>query len=124
MPKRSAQKCSAGDCYNPATLRGRCDLHRKHADRTDRTIRGSSTARLYDKHWRKARKSHLIREPLCRPCKATHRTTPATIVDHIIPHRGDLTLFWDRSNWQSICETCHSIKSTKERDAAASWRAE
>jgi len=38
---------------------------------------------------------------------------PARIVDHIRPHRGDLGLFWDSNNWQSLCWTCHS--STKQR---------
>jgi 5-methylcytosine-specific restriction endonuclease McrA len=29
-------------------------------------------------------------------------------VDHITPHRGDLKLFWQRSNWQALCTPCHS----------------
>ncbi|WP_324290694.1 AAA family ATPase [Ancylobacter sp. SL191] len=33
---------------------------------------------------------------------------PATVVDHIIPHRGDSKLFWSRSNWQALCVTHHS----------------
>ena len=37
--------------------------------------------------------------------------TPATVVDHIIPHRGDMKLFWDESNWQALCESCHNHKT-------------
>lgn len=37
----------------------------------------------------------------------------ATIVDHVIPHRGDQQLFWDKSNWQSLCKHCHD--SHKQR---------
>jgi len=37
----------------------------------------------------------------------------ATVVDHITPHRGDMTLFWDKSNWQSLCKRCHD--SHKQR---------
>lgn len=35
----------------------------------------------------------------------------AEVVDHIIPHRGDLDLFHDPENWQSLCKHCHD--STK-----------
>jgi 5-methylcytosine-specific restriction protein A len=37
----------------------------------------------------------------------------ATVTDHIIPHRGDMVRFWDRANWQSLCEPCHN--SEKQR---------
>lgn len=41
---------------------------------------------------------------------------PATVVDHVIPHEGDEVLFWDESNWQSLCKTCHdSAKQTLEK---------
>ncbi|WP_396127368.1 HNH endonuclease [Edaphobacter acidisoli] len=39
---------------------------------------------------------------------------PAAHTDHIIPHRGDKKLFWDRSNWQPLCATCHSVKTAEE----------
>ena len=28
--------------------------------------------------------------------------------DHIVPHRGNATLFWDVENWQSLCTAHHS----------------
>lgn len=40
----------------------------------------------------------------------------ADVVDHIVPHRGDQSLFWDESNWQALCKRHHDIKtSTEER---------
>ena len=39
------------------------------------------------------------------------RYRKASVVDHIIPHRGDEALFWDRSNWQALCHRHHSIKT-------------
>lgn len=65
---------------------------------------------MYDtKRWRRARKSFLSRFPLCRLCEGMGRLTPATVVDHIKPHRGDPVLFWDESNnWQSVCAACHN----------------
>jgi 5-methylcytosine-specific restriction enzyme A len=38
---------------------------------------------------------------------------PAFAVDHIVPHKGDQVLFWDQSNWQSLCRTHHN--SDKQR---------
>ncbi len=36
-------------------------------------------------------------------------------MDHIKPHRGDLALFWDRTNWQPLCNPCHnSLKAQVE----------
>ena len=40
-------------------------------------------------------------------------TEAATVVDHIKPHKGDYDLFWDESNWQSLCKHCHD--SHKQR---------
>ena len=39
---------------------------------------------------------------------------PASVVDHIIPHRGDESLFWDQTNWQSLCKQCHDSAKQKE----------
>ena len=38
----------------------------------------------------------------------------ASLVDHIEPHRDDQLLFWDRDNFQSLCASCHSLKSKYE----------
>lgn len=40
--------------------------------------------------------------------------TKATVVDHIVHHRGDKTLFWDESNWQPLCKKCHDKKTWNE----------
>jgi len=73
--------------------------------------------RLYDTtRWRKARAYYLARHPLCVLCQRTGRTTPATIVDHIVPHNNNYSAFWDTNNWQSLCATCHSgIKRIAEQ---------
>jgi 5-methylcytosine-specific restriction protein A len=38
----------------------------------------------------------------------------ATVVDHIVPHKGDKVKFWDSSNWQSLCKRCHDAKTATE----------
>ena len=71
---------------------------------------------LYGRRWKKARAAYLRANPLCVFCERRGRVTAATVVDHIIPHRGDARLFWDRSKWQSLCKPHHdSAKQAEEK---------
>lgn len=82
--------------------------------------RASSSARGYNARWQKARETYLASHPLCVKCEARGLTTAASVVDHIVPHRGDTALFWDTSNWQALCKSCHdSDKQREERGAPA-----
>ena len=38
----------------------------------------------------------------------------ATVVDHIVPHRGDHYLMWSDTNWQALCKPCHDKKTGTE----------
>ena len=76
--------------------------------------RPSATRRGYGPRWRRARAAYLARHPLCVPCEAAGRLEPATVVDHVVPHRGSAVLFWDQSNWQSLCKSCHDAKTARE----------
>lgn len=75
--------------------------------------------------WRELlRPAQLLREPFCRECAARSvrerrpelLRVPATDVDHIIPHRGNWSLFTDTRNLQSLCHACHSRKTLAEMD--------
>lgn len=57
--------------------------------------------------WRQTRTAQLMAEPLCRLCQAKGRIVPATVCDHIEPHKGDEARFWN-GPFQSLCETCHN----------------
>jgi len=57
--------------------------------------------------WRKGRVLFLREHPLCVRCMAKGLTVPATVVNHIKPHKGDLTLFFDRKNMEAVCKRCH-----------------
>lgn len=70
--------------------------------------------RGYDYRWKQARLQHLNEHPLCVLCEQEGRATVATVVDHRIAHRGDMTLFWDRSNWQSMCKAHHDREKQRE----------
>ena len=79
-------------------------------------MRPGARKRGYDTRWEKARATHLRHEPLCRMCRARGVTTTASVVDHIVPHKGDQERFWDKGNWQSLCGTCHDgAKQSLER---------
>ena len=61
--------------------------------------------------WRNARKEFLKSHPYCYICGES-----AKIVDHIRPHRGNIDLFYDEENFQSMCWSCHSKKTLKENN--------
>ena len=63
--------------------------------------------------WRKIRAAFLATHPLCVMCQH-----PATVVDHIKPHRGNDALMWDWNNLQACCKPCHDRK-TMTTDRAA-----
>jgi len=74
----------------------------------------SPSARGYDRRWEKARALFLRAHPLCqcRECdEGRKRITPAEVVDHVKPHRGNMALFWDELNWQAMSKRCHDRKT-------------
>lgn len=69
---------------------------------------------MYNHQWVKVRARFLKENPLCLECYKQGRITPANVVDHITPHKGDERLFWDQSNYQPLCKKCHDTKTAKE----------
>jgi 5-methylcytosine-specific restriction enzyme A len=62
--------------------------------------------------WRRISAAQLAAEPNCRMCEQEGRTTRATVCDHVTPHRGDSTLFFN-GPFQSLCDGHHC--SAKQR---------
>lgn len=88
-----------------------CEAHRPKRQR----YASASWHRWYNLPiWRRMRSAQLTLEPWCRECARHDRTTRATEVDHVIPHRGDWALFTEADNLQSLCHTCHSRKTMAE----------
>src|SRR5690606_35107910 len=82
---------------------------------------GKTTAeRGYGGRWQRARRAFLAQPEnvLCRSCAARGRTVVATVVDHIIAHQGDESLFWDVGNWQPLCKRCHDRKTAAEESGS------
>lgn len=87
-------------------------IHRpSHATERKDGNRGSSASRGYGHRWQRARLSYLNAHPLCVTCRPL--TVGATVVDHVVPHRGDDELFWDEANWQPLCKPCHDRKTAR-----------
>lgn len=114
MPRRPQTPCKYPGCPKRVPYgRKYCDEHeqRCQGERKNAVLRG------YGREWQKARKFFLKRHPWCARCKEKGRLVPATVVDHIKPHRGDLDLFWNEKNWQPLCKSCHDHKTmTEDRD--------
>lgn len=60
--------------------------------------------------WQQLRLKQLRQYPLCTMCLP--RCVPATVCDHVEPHRGDLDKFW-AGPFQSLCAEHHN--SDKQR---------
>lgn len=108
MPHRPKTPCAHPGCPRLVPYGQKyCEEHAKE----HRHDRKTANERGYDRRWQQARKFYLRRHPWCVRCKAAGILTPATVVDHIKPHRGDPELFWDTKNWQPLCKSCHDKKT-------------
>ena len=112
-PQKAKRPCLSSGCKDFASNKGYCDKHQSRVKQRDRD-RGTAHQRGYDAEWKKHRDQFLLEHPLCVECRRKGYVMPATVVDHIIPHKGDKDLFWNKSNWQSLCETHHNIKTATE----------
>jgi len=93
--------------------------HRPHGwqSDTERRARHATANKanhaLYGHRWRKLRDAFLAKSPLCQ-CEANNGAGcgyPATVVDHKIPHKGDLALFYAWTNLEALAKACHDRKT-------------
>ena len=107
MPTSPLRPCATAGC--PALVpSGHCPQHARQRDKD----RPQADARRHYKtaRWLALRRLQLSAQPLCQAC-LPQQVTPASHVDHVIPHRGDLERFYDAANLQSLCPSCHSRKT-------------
>lgn len=104
-----------------------------------RTSGQTAAQRGYGHKWRVAREAYLKAHPFCAYClrdAGISYDQPAEaigiecmqkgvdlpyggVLDHKIPHRGNMTVFWDSTNWQNLCPAHHSgEKQREERNQA------
>lgn len=111
--------CKKAGCNNLASPPHKyCNLHlyleREEEEKRNRWTIGKQYVtqwpELYSSSkWKEISKNHLKNSPYCVVCgnKAEH-------VDHIQPHRGNLDLFYNEDNLESLCHDCHSKKTLDE----------
>ncbi|WP_137719339.1 HNH endonuclease signature motif containing protein [Methylobacillus flagellatus] len=117
MPTKPPKPCKQAGCRALVYGGAYCEDHAKQRRKQVEAQRGTSTQRGYGYKWQQASKGYLKQHPLCEceQCLAGQlRLRQATVVDHKIPHRGDMTLFWDRQNWQAMNKSCHDSKTARE----------
>ena len=113
MPVAPALPCPTPGCAQ----RQPCPTH----SRESRCTRPNADVRRWYQHarWRHPvwgrRAQTMQRDPLCVVCLQHGRVEPTTDVDHVIPHGGDADLFWDPTNLQGLCHSCHSSKTQAEK---------
>lgn len=75
--------------------------------------------------WKKLRWATLVRDKFTCQCGCgvmLGHKTGLLVADHIKPHRGDLVLFWDPDNVQTLRKSpCHDAKKQREEAAARAY---
>jgi len=72
----------------------------------------SDDPRYHTKQWRATRKVILDREfKICQRCKREE----ANVCDHIKPAKIYTGSFFDLTNLQALCVSCHAIKSNEDK---------
>jgi 5-methylcytosine-specific restriction protein A len=122
MPYKPMVPCRHPGCPNlvPAGQKY-CEEHKSLHPEENR----SAAARGYNSRWRRESKKFLQLHPLCQECLKKGIATPATVVDHIVPHRGDPKLFWDRATGRRSARSAttgrREIRMRHRRITTDSW---
>jgi len=127
MPSRPPAPCTYPGCACFAVRMSRCAAHQRQPFSGNQTRNTSSRVlvptapplvsanyKRYDslyktEQWRRMRAAHLAAYPLCVVCGAA-----GTVADHVVPHRGDARLFFNRGNLQTLCARDHQRKTAAE----------
>ena len=116
MPLKPLKPCKHITCKE-LTRDGLCEKHRLERVQEYNNRRPEYHKWYSQTRWRKARLVYLRQNPICVYCQQDNKLTPATVVDHIKPHKGNKRLFWDSHNWQALCKVCHDTKTATEDGA-------
>jgi len=117
MNRKANRACKEPGCVAYAAVGSAyCKAHGAVRSREYRSSEHKKeAARLYRTgQWQALRRQQLTLLPFCAECLKAGKYTLASEVDHVVPHRNDPQLFFDPSNLQSLCHSCHSIKTARE----------
>lgn len=114
MPKRI---CRAPGCGQIEVDGGYCQAHQERRavdgkERYQRKWKSRPWVKLYySPRWKKLSRAKLQANPVCENCGKDI----ADEVHHLKPHRGDPVLFFAWENLQSLCKSCHSRETAREK---------
>ena len=128
MPHSAPTPCKSPGCpklvKEGTAARGYCVGHVRGGPAPRRTTarRGRMTDEEFKRDawyssqsWTQLRRAFIARNPLCRICTDNGFIRHADVVDHIVERSDDDSkrLNWD--NLQSLCHSCHNIKTAEEK---------
>ncbi len=81
----------------------------KHGTSNNKSYNGRAKSdALYDSDWEKYRGRFLFINNKCYSCGEK-----STVCDHMVPHKGDETLFKKTDNHLPLCARCHNTITAK-----------
>ena len=86
--------------------------HRRWNSSKKRTV---AIDKYQSRQWRNLRQIQLSKHPLCAACLSEGRITPALHIDHLFPWSQLGEDAFHINVFQSLCQSCHSIKTTLEQ---------
>ena len=112
------KQCARPGCPK-LVVKGYCEDHAAHSSSARRVVVKAalmSTKWYNSARWKASRLGFLRAHPLCADSFKRHKeiVAAAVEVDHIVPHKEDWARFWDPTNWQGLCKSCHSMKTAME----------
>ena len=114
MPSKPLRPCRHPGCceFVPS---GYCSAHQPKLS-GDRSEEAKGWRWMYSTAvWTQdLRPTQLLRQPWCEECAKLGLRVRAMDVDHRRDHKGDWSIFTDRSNLRSLCHSCHSRKTARD----------
>lgn len=114
MATKPQRPCSKVGC-RILTDERYCPEHKVERRKQYDRQRGTAAQRGYTSRWHKYSVAYRKEHPLCVGCLVANVISPSEHVDHIIAVSGpDDPLFWEQTNHQALCQSCHSKKTVLE----------
>jgi hypothetical protein len=107
---------------NPPRIRMARPRVRTAGTRIAPLARAGARDRGYDSSWDRTVLLFTSTHPFCLGCQAVGVKTATECIDHVEPHLGDRTRFWNKAMWQPACRWHHD--SVKKRLEALYMRGE
>ena len=93
----------------PQVFRSRPQRTRAELDVGYDAQRGTARERGYGARWDKVSAGFKRAHPLCLGCEAIGQVRATDVTDHVVPHKGDMVVFWNSEQWQPACAWHHDV---------------